>query len=114
MLYRFKSKNAGDVIMLEPNARQVLEIIGKEAGPRGIVLPEHMLAALQALRTAIAQDEAQERQRVLKQDAERRAQGEGAVSSHQPPGVTLRHRALPFMQLLESCQRDGDSIVWGV
>ena len=114
MLYRFKSKNAGDVIMLEPNGRQVLEIIGKEAGSRGIVLPEQMPAALQALRTAIEQDEAQERQRLLEQDTQRRAQGDGAVSSHQPPGVTLRHRALPFMQMLESSHRDGDSIVWGV
>ena len=114
MLYRFKAKNTGDVLMLEPNGRQVLEIIGKEAGSRGIVLPEQMPAALQALRTAIEQDEAQERQRLLEQDTQRRAQGEGAVSSHQPPGVTLRHRALPFMQMLESCHRDGDSIVWGV
>ena len=114
MLYKFKSKNAGDVIMLEPNGRQVLEIIGKDTGPRGIVLPEQMPAALQALRTAIEEDEAQERQRLLEQDAERREQGEGAVSSHQPPGVTLRQRALPFMKMLESCHRDGDSIVWGV
>jgi hypothetical protein len=114
VLYRFKSKNAGDVIMLESNGRQVLEIIGKEAGPRGIVLPEQMPAALQALRTAIEQDEAQERQRLLEQDVERRLQGDAAVSSHQPAGVTLRHRALPFMQMLESCHRDGDSIVWGV
>jgi hypothetical protein len=114
VLYRFKSKNTGDVIMLEPNGRQVLEIIGKEAGPQGIVLPEQMPLALQALRTAIAQEDVQARQRLLEQDAERRAQGEGAVSSHEPPGVTLRHRALPFMQMLECCHRDGDSIVWGV
>ncbi len=32
MLYKFKSKAAGDVIMLEPNGRRVLEIIGKDAG----------------------------------------------------------------------------------
>ena len=30
MLYKFKSKAAGDLIMLEPNGRRVLEIIGKE------------------------------------------------------------------------------------
>lgn len=114
MLYRFKSKNAGDVIMLEPNGRQVLEIIGKEVGPQGIILAEQMPAALRALRTAIEQDEALERQRLLEQDATRRAQGDGAVSIHQPPGVTLRHRSMPFMQMMESCHRDGDSIVWGV
>ena len=57
MLYKFKSKNTGDVIMLEPHGRQVLEIIGKEAGPQGIILPEQMPAALLALRAAIAQEE---------------------------------------------------------
>ena len=40
MLYKFKSKAAGDLIMLEPNGRRVLQIIGKEPGPKGIVLPE--------------------------------------------------------------------------
>ena len=40
--------------------------------------------------------------------------GEGAVNAHQPPGVTLRHRALPFMQMLKSCQQLGDDVVWGV
>ena len=39
MLYKFKSKNTGDVIMLEPHGRQVLEIIGKAPGPTGIILP---------------------------------------------------------------------------
>ena len=53
MLYKFKSKNAGDVIMLEPNGRKVLEIIGKDAGPKGIILPEQMPAAIQALQDAI-------------------------------------------------------------
>lgn len=114
MLYRFKAKNAGDVIMLEPNGRQVLEIIGKEAGPKGIILAEQMPQALQALQAAIEEDEAQERQRQRQQDEERRAQGEGAVNAHQPPGVTLRHRALPFMQMLTNCHRLGDDIVWGV
>ena len=42
MLYKFKSKAAGDLIMLEPNGRRVLEIIGKDAGPKGIILPEEM------------------------------------------------------------------------
>ena len=49
MLYRFKSKNMGDVIMLEANGRQVLEIIGKTPDPRGIILPEQMPAASAAL-----------------------------------------------------------------
>src|SRR5438128_398173 len=37
MLYKFKSKAAGDLIMLEPNGRRVLEIIGKDPAPKGII-----------------------------------------------------------------------------
>ena len=105
MLYKFKSKNAGDVIMLEPHGRQVLEIIGKEAGPKGIILPEQMPAAMLDLRAAIEKEELLERQQQLAQNAEQK---------NQPPGIALRHRALPFMQMLEACHRQGDSVVWGV
>ena len=104
MLYKFKSKNTGDVIMLEPHGRQVLEIIGKEAGPQGIILPEQMPAALLALRSAIAQEELLEPQQ-LEQNAEQKSQS---------PAIALRHRALPFMQMLEACRQQGDSVVWGV
>ena len=105
MLYKFKSKNAGDVIMLEPHGRRVLEIIGKEAGPKGIILPEQMPAALLAMRAAIAQEELLERQQQLAQNAEQKSQS---------PAIALRHRALPFMQMLDACQRQGDSVMWGV
>ena len=105
MLYKFKSKNTGDVIMLEPHGRQVLEIIGKEAGPQGIILPEQMPAALLALRAAIAQEELLEPQQQLAKNAEQKSQS---------PAIALRHRALPFMQMLEACRQKGDSVVWGV
>ena len=105
MLYKFKSKNTGDVIMLEPHGRQVLEIIGKEAGPTGIILPEHIPAALLALQAAIEQEELPERQQQLAQNAEQKSQS---------PAIALRLRALPFMQMLDACHRQGDSVMWGV
>ena len=46
MLYKFKSKAAGDLIMLEPNGRRVLDIIGKDPGAKGIILPEEMPPAM--------------------------------------------------------------------
>jgi hypothetical protein len=51
MLYKFKSKVTGDVIMLEANGRRVLQIIGKDAAnsAQGIVLPEQMPPASQYL-----------------------------------------------------------------
>jgi hypothetical protein len=107
MLYKFKSKAAGDVIMLEPNGRRVLEIIGKDAGPKGIILPEQMQPAISALETAIAREEAD--QKAMIQDA--KAKGEV------PPkfdGVSLRQRAVPFLDMLRRCEKAGAEIVWGV
>lgn len=107
MLYKFKSKAAGDLIMLEPNGRRVLEIIGKDAGPKGIILPEEMPAALGALDAAIAKEEADQ------QAAVDEAKAKGQV----PPrfgDVSLRQRAVPFIDMLKRCSAAGKEIVWGV
>ena len=98
MLYRFKSKNMGDVIMLEPNGRLMLEIIGKPPGPRGIILPEQMPAAIQALEAAIKREE-------LTKDKD----GEGL-----PEGVGLHQRAKPFIDMLRWNVKVEQEVVWGV
>ncbi|RYF13844.1 MAG: DUF1840 domain-containing protein [Comamonadaceae bacterium] len=107
MLYKFKSKAAGDLIMLEPNGRRVLEIIGKDAGPKGIILPEEMPAAIAALDAAIEREEAEQKAAI----AEATAQGQV------PPrfgDVSLRQRAVPFIDMLKRCSAAGKEIVWGV
>ncbi len=108
MLYKFKSKTTGDVIMLEPNGRRVLEIIGKETQTgKGIILPEQMSAAIAALEAAIAQE-----------DADRKAAEADALANHEPPprfeAISLRQRALPFIDMLRRCEKAGTEIVWGV
>lgn len=108
MLYRFKSKNMGDVIMLEANGRQVLEIIGKDTGPQGIILPTQMLAAIQALEAAIALEESNAAEVV--EQGERGEEG-GAQPSE---GVGLRQRAKPFIDMLRWNSEAGQEVVWGV
>lgn len=100
MLYKFKSKNAGDVIMLEPNGRKVLEIIGKDAGPKGIILPEQMPAAIAALQAAIAREESHDQDH-----AENVVPGDG---------LGLRQRAMPFIDMLQRNHAAGHEVVWGV
>jgi hypothetical protein len=107
MLYKFKSKAAGDLIMLEPNGRRVLEIIGKDPGPKGIVLPEEMPAAMQALETAIAREEAEHK--ALVEEAKAKGQVAPKVDA-----VSLRQRAVPFLDMLKRCSAAGKEIVWGV
>jgi hypothetical protein len=56
MLYKFKSKVASDVIMLEPNGRQILALwgrTGEESLRKGILLAADMPVAISALEEAI-------------------------------------------------------------
>lgn len=111
MLYKFKSKNAGDVIMLQANGQRILEIIGKDSrsasAPQGIILPEVMPAAIAALEVAIRQEE-----------ADLKAALAHAQEKGQPPprheAVLLRQRATPFIDMLRRCHKHGAEIVWGV
>ena len=105
MLYKFKSKNAGDLIMLEPNGRKVLDVIGKDAGPTGIILAEQMPAAIKALQDAIALEESHnERPKVGAED--------GEAKKGDAPG--LRQRAMPFIDMLQRNHKAGTDVTWGV
>ena len=101
MLYRFKSKNTGDVIMLEANGRHILELIGKEAGAKGIIQSVQMPAAIAALEAAIK----------LEETADKVESEDDAVPGD---GIGLRQRAAPFIDMLKRSHHDGDDIVWGV
>jgi hypothetical protein len=103
MLYKFKSKATGDLIMLEPHGRQILSLIGKDPSPRGIVQVAEMPAAIQALQSAMAQQDAQ--------DAQNQARGDDA--SHEDV-VSLRPRAVPFIAMLQRCLVEQHDMVWGV
>ena len=111
MLYKFKSKAAGDVIMLEPNGRQVLAIIGKDNGrdygAQGILQPAQMKAAAAALTAAIHSDE------LTQQNAIAKALAEGKPTP-KFEGVSLRQRAHPMLEMLQASSKAGVDIVWGV
>lgn len=111
MLYKFKSKVTGDVIMLQPNGERLLEIIGKrnasEPAAKGILLPDQMPQALADLEAAIAQDEAARRAAVTQAQQEN-------LPAPRFEAVSLRQRALPLMEMIRACQKADESIVWGV
>ncbi len=98
MLYRFKSKNMGDVIMTEVVGRQILEVIGKAPDFKGILLVEQMPAAIQALEAAIALEE-----------SDHHEEGDKL-----PDGIGLHQRAKPFIDMLHFNYQKGEEVVWGV
>lgn len=108
MLYRFKSQATADVVMLEANARQLLEIIGKSSAPKGIITVDQMPAAVSALETAISADSAQNRHNHDAYAVENHA--DEAERQH----VGLHQRAAPLIDMLKRSQAENKDIVWGV
>ena len=109
-MYKFKSRATGDLIMLEPNGRQILKIIGKfdaDSADKGILLPHEMDAAIAALEEAIAQEA--KRRKQLEDEAL-----EAGTTLPAPEGISLRLRAQPFIEMAKRCQKAEKEIVWGV
>jgi hypothetical protein len=100
MLYKFKSKAAGDVIMLGPNGDQVMRLVGREPAAKGIFEVKDMPTLIAALEQAVAVDDA-----ARKQD------------SDEPPakgdGVSLRQRVWPLVDMLRRCLSANEVITWG-
>ena len=97
MIYKFRSKAAGDLILLGPQGDQLLWIIGREPAARGIIEPAGMTAAIGALEAAVA--------------AEAEA---GDADEGQPRSVSLRQRAWPMIEMLKKAQAAEQPVVWGV
>jgi hypothetical protein len=107
MLYKFKSKAAGDVIMLAESGDRVLRILGRDPAAKGILEVAAMPAAMQAIEAAVAQDELERQQ----------AQAEAAAEGKAPPqreAVTLRQRAWPLLEMIRRSHAARSDIVWGV
>ena len=111
MLFKFKSKNTGDIIMLPAHANQILTILGRDtangASDKGILQAQQIPAALNALQNAIAAEE-----------SARAAAIAEALASNEPAPVfaevSLHQRAQPLMDMLRRCETDGSDVVWGV
>lgn len=107
MIYKFRCKAAGDVIMLGPNGDAMLRALGREPAPKGIVEPATMSAAIAALERAIGEEE----------DARARAEAEAETRGEPLPpreGVALRQRLWPMIEMLRRARAADVPIVWGV
>ncbi len=107
MIYKFKSKAAGDVIMMGPSGDHVLQIIGKQPVPKGIIEPAAMPAAIAAIEKAVVDEEA------ARQQAEAEAASQGKTLAPRET-VTLRQRAWPLVDMMKRAHAAGKEIVWGV
>ena len=94
MLFKFKSKVTVDLIMLEPDAKRLLKIMGREDQIKGIFLADQLPAAIAALEGAVAQEELDGMQ--------------------DPKQISLRQRSLPMLKMLKLCLAQSADVFWGV
>ena len=94
MLYKFKSKVTGDLIMLEPDAKRLLKIMDREDQVKGIFLADQLSAAIAALESAIANEEIE--------------------GMKDPKQISLRQRSRPMLKMLNQCLKQSADVVWGV
>ncbi|MBI1906035.1 MAG: DUF1840 domain-containing protein [Rhodocyclales bacterium] len=114
MLITFKSKASADVIMFGEPAQRLIELLGKDASShaKGIVTVDQLPGAIARLQAAIAEDKAQ-------QQAAREAEAQADVEADpeqrgMAAPVGLAQRAWPLLDMLQTAQREGVPVVWGV
>ena len=110
MIVIFQSQAVGDVIMFGDVAYRMMEVMGKEAGPKGIVTVEQLPDAIARLRAALAADKAQHAELAAKDMPEL----EKAPDGNERPRVSLTQRAIPLIELLELSLKKQVPVVWGV
>ena len=99
MMYKFKSKATGDLIMTQPVGDRVLSLIGKAVTPQGIIEVDQMSAAMSALEAAVAAESP-------KPDGD---DGAGAKVDR----VSLRQRVWPMVEMMKRAAAEKQPITWG-
>ncbi len=101
MAYTFRSRSAPGVTLLQVNGDELLRLVGKAPSARGVIAPEDLPAAIVAIEAAIAP---------LPPAAVAAADDEDDGAAL----ITLRQRALPFLDLLRRARDAGEPVTWGI
>ncbi len=116
VIYKFKSKATGDLIMLAAHGDQALRLMGREPAGQGIIEVAAMPAALAALQAAIAAQESAQKSAPQKPQAPAAARHETEADDSGQAGaaVALRQRLWPLIDTLRRAHEAGVPLVWGV
>ena len=107
MMYKFKSRATGDLIMTQAVGDRVLALIGKGPSAQGIVEVDQLPAAIAALEAAIAAESPRAANDDDDADAPR---GSARADDH----VSLRQRVWPMVEMMKRALAEKQPIVWGV
>ena len=102
MLITFHTKSYADITLFGDIGKQLIELMGHAPTVPGAILAEDLPAALARLRAGVAETSAQ---------AEVSDKSDVRSDDEEPP-VSLAHRALPLIQLLEAAVKDTENVMW--
>ena len=102
MIYKFKSRASGDLVMLGPQGDEVLRLLGRGPAAKGIIEVAAMPAAIAALQTSV--------------DGEgvNKSVDEDAETADEQRAVGQRQRLWPMIEMLRRCHVADEPVVWGV
>ncbi|MFY7872965.1 MAG: DUF1840 domain-containing protein [Limnohabitans sp.] len=107
MIYKFRCKATGDVVMTGQVGDQLLRIVGHPVSAQGILQSCDMLSAIRALELAVAEDES--RLADLKGNCVA-----GDAVAQDTDAVTLGQHAWPLIKMMQQALAADEAIVWGV
>jgi hypothetical protein len=120
MIYEFRSRATGSIVMMEKVAERMLGILGKPAGPQGIITVDQLPAAIACLRAAIADErharEAAHASARATDALPAPAAGGGHDAEEAGPGtaIPLEARAQPLIEMFERALAGKRDVTWGV
>ena len=124
MIYEFRSRATGSIVMMGQVAEKMLGILGKPTGPQGIITVEQLPEAIARLRAAIADEQrAREAAREAAHASERAASalptpaaGGEYDDEEAGPGtaISFEARAQPLIEMFDRALAGKRDVTWGV
>lgn len=100
MLITFHTRSFADITLFGDIGKQLIELMGHSPTVPGAILADDLPAALARLRSGVAAAPAEQAGQ----------ENPGAEDNERP--VSLAHRALPLIQLIEAALADKQNVMW--
>ena len=114
MLIKLNSNTSGEMIILAEHARRLFELMGKEWTARGVFTNAQLPEALSRLHQAVDEEKLAAK---LKANEERDTANDAddddeVIEDDDRQFVSLGHRAVPLIHLMEWTLKEGGFILW--
>jgi hypothetical protein len=117
MLFEFKSRATGSVVMTADVGKKVLPLIGKTPDPKGIITVDQMPGAIAALEAACKREmelAAAARNKAKSPPAPQDANADPGSVEDDPHLIGICQRVYPLIEMLKEAHKAGRDITWGV